>query len=153
MPATLLGLAGVPVPEWMQGADLSQVAFGRSKQGPDAVLLQIFVPFNPDGISAPWRGIVTDRYTYARYENAAWVLFDNQNDPWQKKNLATDPAHAKLVKSIDAQLETLMRKQGDSWSVNSNEHVEEGGRLYRTNTFYTVQEYLAWAKVHPADAK
>jgi arylsulfatase A-like enzyme len=153
MPATLLGLAGVPVPDWMQGADLSQVALGRSKQGPDAVLLQIFVPFNPDGISTPWRGIVTDRYTYARYENAPWVLFDNQNDPWQKQNLATDPAHAKLVRTLDTQLETLMAKQGDSWSFNSSDHMEEGGRLYRTNTFYTVQEYLAWAKANPAEAK
>ena len=54
----------------MQGADLSRVALGQTTDGPEAVLLQIFVPFNPDGIATPWRGIITKDHTYARYENA-----------------------------------------------------------------------------------
>jgi hypothetical protein len=27
--------------------------------------------------------------------------------------------------------------------------VEDAGRLYRYETFYTVSEYLDWAKKHP----
>jgi hypothetical protein len=27
--------------------------------------------------------------------------------------------------------------------------VEDKGRLYRHETFYTVADYLAWAKQHP----
>jgi arylsulfatase A-like enzyme len=153
MPPTLLALAGFDVPKRMQGADLSSVALGKTTKGPDAVLLQIFVPFNPDAISTPWRGIITDRYTYARFEKDSWVLFDNRTDPWQTNNLAADPQHAALAKQLDARLAAMMKAKGDSWSVNSSELVEEGGRLYKHQTFYTVQDYLNWAKTNPDQAK
>ncbi|HRH98265.1 MAG TPA: hypothetical protein PLB55_20150, partial [Prosthecobacter sp.] len=122
---------------------------GQTTDGPDAVLLQIFVPFNPDGIATPWRGIITKDHTYARYENAPWVLFEDKADPHQMKNLADDPAAKELHEKLDAQLAALMKKNGDSWSFNSSEIVEEGGRLYKHGTFYTVQEYLDWAKANP----
>lgn len=153
MPPTLLSLAGLPVPENMQGADLSRVARGESTDGPDAVLLQIFVPFNPDQISKPWRGIVTTRYTYARFEDAAWVLFDRQKDPHEMDNLVGKPAHAQLQQELDAKLAALMKQRGDDWKFNSSELVEEGGRLYRQSTFTTIDEYLSWAKDHPEAAK
>lgn len=150
MAPTLLALAGQKVPGDMQGEDLSLVALGLTTDGPDAVLLQIFVPFNPGGIAAPWRGIITRDHTYARHENAAWVLFDDKADPHQMNNLVTDPAAADLREKLDAQLAALMKKNGDSWSFNSDELVEEDGRLYKQGTFYTVQEYLDWVKAHPA---
>jgi arylsulfatase A-like enzyme len=153
MPPTLLALAGLDVPKTMQGADLSRVALGQTTAGPDAVLLQIFVPFTPDGIAKPWRGIVTATHTYARYETEPWVLFDDQADPHQMKNLASDPAHAALGERLDAQLAALMQKHGDAWSFNSSEFVEEGGRLYRHGTFYTLEDYRAWAKAHPDKAR
>jgi arylsulfatase A-like enzyme len=153
MPPTLLALAGLDVPKAMQGADLSRVALGQTTAGPDAVLLQIFVPFNPDGIATPWRGIITKDHTYARYEKAPWVLFDDQADPHQMKNLAPDSAHAPLRDRLDAQLTALMKKHGDAWSFNATDLVEEGGRLYRHQTFYTLDEYRAWAKANPDKAK
>ena len=153
MPATLLGLAGLTVPAHMQGADLSRVALGQTTAGPDAVLLQIFVPFRPDQITAPWRGLITDRYTYARYENAPWVLFDNQRDPAQMTNLAADPAHTALRSDLDAKLAALMASKGDAWSFNSQEHVEEGARLYSKATYYSLQDYLAATKLEPVQSK
>ncbi len=153
MPVTLLSLAGLSVPKNMQGSDLSHVALGHTTKGPDAVFQQIFVPFRPDQIEKPWRGIITDRYTYARYQDGAWLLFDNQQDPWQMTNLATDAKSASLIKSLDQKLSAMMKKQGDAWSFNSNELVEEGGRLYKHGTFYTVDEYLQWAKANPDKAK
>jgi arylsulfatase A-like enzyme len=149
MPPTLLALCGIEVPENMQGADLSRVALGETTDGPDAVLMQIFVPYQPDDIAKPWRGIRTPRYTYARYADAPWVLFDNEADPWQLNNLAGEAAHTALERQLDQQLAALMKAKGDSWAFNSPEIVEEGGRLYRYKTFYTVQEYLDWAKEHP----
>src|SRR5439155_3114163 len=149
MAPTLLALCGLKVPEQMQGTDLSRVALGETTLGPDVVLMQIFVPFHSDGISKPWRGIRTARYTYARYEDAPWVLFDNEVDPWQMDNLAGNAAHAELERTLDGQLAALMKKHGDAWSFNSLALVEEKGRLYRSRTFFTVQEYLDWAKEHP----
>jgi arylsulfatase A-like enzyme len=153
MAPTLLALAGLQVPSNMQGTDLSRVALGQTQDGPDAVLLQIFVPFNPDQISRPWRGIVTGRYTYARYETEPWVLFDRERDPAEMRNLVGEPEHAALQKELDDRLAALMQKDGDSWRFNSNELVEEGGRLYRTKTFYTIDEYLTWAKANSGEAK
>jgi arylsulfatase A-like enzyme len=153
MPPTLLALAGLNVPDNMQGTDLSRVALGETTDGPDAVLLQIFVPFHPDQIAKPWRGIVTARYTYARFEQEPWVLFDRQLDPAEMHNLAADPAHAELQRQLDGQLAALMRRHGDDWRFNSPELVEEGGRLYRYATFYTIEEYLKWAEANPEKAK
>ncbi len=150
MAPTLLALAGIEVPKEMQGADLSRVALGETTEGPEAVLLQLFVPYQPDGVSKPWRGIVTDTYTYARYEDEPWVLFDDKVDPAQMKNLASDAEHALLASKLDDQLAALMMMQGDSWNFNSNEPVEEDGRLYRHRTFYTIGEYLTWAEANPA---
>jgi arylsulfatase A-like enzyme len=148
MPATLLALAGFEVPKNFQGADLSRVALGETTAGPDAVLLQMFVPFRPDQISTPWRGIITDQYTYARSENAPWVLFDNRRDPWQMTNLAADPAHEKLRTELDRTLAALMTDKRDAWHFNHPEFVEEGARLYGSKTFYTVREYLEWARAN-----
>lgn len=153
MAPTLLGLAGFGVPAHMQGADLSAVARGKTQAGPDAVLLQIFVPFAGDAIEKPWRGIITDRHTYARFEDEPWVLFDNHADRWQQRNFAHDPSQAALRQRLDDRLAALMREQRDAWSFNSNERVEEGGRLYRHRTFYTLDEYRQWAAANPGMAR
>ena len=153
MAPTLVALAGLPVPANMQGTDLSRVARGETTAGPDAVLLQIFVPFNPDQVARPWRGIVTNRHTYARFEQEPWVLFDRERDPGEMQNLIADPGHADLQRDLDQRLAALMQRQGDDWRFNSPELVEEGGRLYRHATFYTLDEYRAWAKANPDKAK
>jgi arylsulfatase A-like enzyme len=153
MAPTLLGLCGVPVPDAMQGTNLSRVALGETTDGPDAVLLQIFVPFSPDQVERPWRGLRTERYTYARFEDGPWLLFDDQQDPWQMQNLAAEPSAAKVRWQLDQQLAALMAKTGDSWSLNSSERVEEGGRLYRHRPFYTIEEYRDWARANPEPAK
>lgn len=153
MAPTLLSLVGMEVPKVIQGADLSGVALGKTTEGPEAVLMQIFVPYQPDQIVKPWRGLVTASHTYARYEDEPWLLFDDVKDPHQMTNLATDPASAELREKLDAQLAALMKKNGDAWSFNSNDLVEEGGRLYRYETFYTLEDYRAWAKANPDKAK
>jgi arylsulfatase A-like enzyme len=152
MAPTLLALTNTEIPKEMQGSDLSQVALGKTKDGPDAVLLQIFVPFNPDAIAKPWRGLVTATHTFARYEDAPWVLFNNQADPLQMNNLAVDPANAPLLKAMENKLAELMNSKRDSWDFNSQELCEEGGRLYKHETFYTLEEYQTWVERNPDKA-
>jgi hypothetical protein len=52
---------------------------------------------------------------------------------------------------MEQRLKKWMEKTGDSWSVNWSHPVEDAGRLYRHRTFYTVQEYLDWARVTGSD--
>jgi arylsulfatase A-like enzyme len=146
---TLLTLCGLAVPNDVQGTDLSGVVLGRSDRGPDSAFFQIFVPFAGDGTPHPWRGVRTDRYMYARTGAGPWVLYDLRDDPYEMKNLAHDPAHAAVREDMEAMLAAWMKRTGDSWAFNSTAPVEDKGRLYRFETFYTIREYLEWAARHP----
>lgn len=146
---TLLSLCGVNIPTDMQGRDLSKIVRGESDKGPDSMFFQIFVPFAGDDTPHPWRGVRTDRYLYARTEDKPWLLYDLQRDPFELKNLAADAASAPLVRELDGRLTKWMRDTADSWRFNSLVPVEDKGRLYRFETFYTIQEYIDWAGKHP----
>lgn len=146
---TLLNLCGVKTPSSMQGTDLSAVVRGEKDDGPDSAFLQIFGPFQGDGTEGAWRGVRTHRYMYARHESAPWVLYDLEKDPYEMKNLVDDPASKPLRQEMEHKLTGWMKRTGDSWKYDWHDLVEDKGRLYRFRTFYTVDEYLAWAKQHP----
>ncbi|MFB3827374.1 MAG: sulfatase [Bryobacteraceae bacterium] len=139
---TLLGFCGIQPPAGMQGADLSGPLAGKG-QGPDSAFFQIFGPYAGDGTDDGWRGVRTRRYMYARYESRPWVLYDLEKDPYQMNNLADSKP---LVDQMERRLNEWMSRTGDSWKYNWHAPVEDNGRLYRSKTFYTVDEYLAWAK-------
>ena len=115
---TLLGLAGVPIPDTVEGVDLSAVIQGEPAKVPESVLIMNPCPFSigdkrgydqyPDyqGMRLEYRGIITTRYTYVHTIDQPWLLFDNINDPYQINNLIDDPAQAK----IRARLDGLMRQ-------------------------------------------
>jgi arylsulfatase A-like enzyme len=145
---TFLGLAGAPVPNQMQGTDLSR-AILEGGQGPDSAFFQIFGPYNGDGTEEGWRGVRTRRHMYARYRSRPWVLYDIQRDPDQLNNLAGKPEAAALQKEMEKRLAAWMQKTGDSWQFDWTFPVEDRGRLYRHRTFYTVNEYLEWLKQNP----
>jgi arylsulfatase A-like enzyme len=146
---TLLGWCGLKPHPSMQGADLSQTLLGSRGGGPDSAFFQIYGPYRGDGTEGGWRGVRTHRYMYARYQDKPWVLYDLEKDPDQLHNLVDDPASAALRRDLQARLDTWMKSTGDDWTHNWHDPVEDAGRLYRHRTFYTVAEYLAWARSHP----
>jgi arylsulfatase A-like enzyme len=85
---TLLSLAGVPVPRWMQGQDCAGAITGRDSPLPEVELLEMHnnPRWNLDYVD--WRGLVTDRYKYAYYETGHELLFDLQEDPYEMNNVA-----------------------------------------------------------------
>jgi arylsulfatase A-like enzyme len=147
---TLLGLAGVRVPAAMQGKDLSPDLLRGKGTGPREAFFQIFGPFAGDGTAGGWRGIRTDRYVYARYADRPWVLYDLQQDPYQQNNLIGK--RKALEASLDRRLARKMAEVGDEWTYNWTAPVEDAGRLYKHQTFRSVQEYLDWAAAHPEKA-
>ena len=146
---TLLALCGLKVPADMQGSDLSGVVLGKTDRGPDSAFLQIFGPFAGDGTAHAWRGVRTQHHLYARTKTGPWLLYDLDKDPDELKNLADDPGSAAVRKELEARLEKWMEHMGDSWRFNWEVPVEDKGRLYRFETFYTIDEYLKWATAHP----
>ncbi|MYC65584.1 MAG: sulfatase [Acidobacteriia bacterium] len=146
---TLLSLCGLPVPPEMQGASLAPVVLGQAESGPSAAYFQIFGPFLAGGVERGWRGLRTDRFMYARTKDAPWVLYDLEADPYELKNLVADPEAGPTLAELDAELARWMEKTGDSWDFDWTAPIEDAGRLYKHEAFYTVEDFFEWAAENP----
>jgi arylsulfatase A-like enzyme len=111
---TILGLAGAGDTGGMDGRDLSGAATG-DVPGREDVLLGEPCPVDeaPTGGIAEWRGLRTPRYTYARTLDGPWVLYDNEADPYQIRNLVGDAGAANLLRDLDERLGRRLRESGD----------------------------------------
>lgn len=90
---TVARLAGLPVPERLQGEDLTSLLDDATSSVRDAAF------------SANGKGFLlrTDRWAYIQYGEQAQQgrqLYDMHADPAQLTNLAEDPAHAEVVASF-----------------------------------------------------
>lgn len=116
---TLLGLSGLETPKSVafDGLDLQEAARGGASDQRDAILImKLTEGGNPYALNAmrPWRGVRTKQYTYARrLDLGPWLLFDNEADPYQLKNLIDDPAYADLVAEMETTLACLLEEAGD----------------------------------------
>lgn len=109
---SLLSLAGVDIPGTVEGEDLSGVFSGAEASRDRYALFMAVAPFGVK-IKA-YRGIRSTRYTYVRDSDGPWLLYDNQQDPYQMNNLVDSPSHRQLRDELDAELQRLLRKNGDS---------------------------------------
>lgn len=146
---TLLSLCGLPVPPEMQGASLAPVVLGQAESGPSAAYFQIFGPFIAGGVERGWRGLRTDRFMYARTKDAPWLLYDLEADPYELKNLVADPEAGPTLGELDAELTRWMERTGDSWDFDWTAPIEDAGRLYKHEAFYTVEDFFQWAAENP----
>jgi len=108
---TLCGLCGVEIPEDKDGCDFSHLFLGKAGPRRDDVHLTIGSP----EMDEAWRGVRTDRYTYAWYakRDQGYVLYDNKKDPYQKKNLNDEPAHRKLQEKLHTLTMRNLKAIGD----------------------------------------
>ncbi len=106
---TLCGLAGLDVPRGLDGRDCSATLLGGKPVQELAYLAMHHAHVPWPG----WRGIRTERYNYARTEDAPWILFDLENDPFEEHNLVSeDPG---LLSELDTLLQETMAGNGDTW--------------------------------------
>lgn len=117
MMPTLCGLAGLPVPETCSGQDFSGHILRGNGPEPDAQLIMHISKKNASGGDAHpaplFRGLRTSRYTYTINENGPLHLFDNQEDPYQMKNLATRPGYEEIRGELHRRLVTLLDEAKD----------------------------------------
>ncbi|MGA1198229.1 MAG: sulfatase, partial [Candidatus Latescibacterota bacterium] len=78
-----------------------------------------------------YRGLRTDRYTYARSLDGPWLLYDNEVDPYQQHNLIDDPSYAGLRADLDVWLQRRLDAMGDEF-LHGLEYIKQWG--------YTVDE-------------
>ena len=97
---------------------------GEAYEKPKSQLIMHIAKENASGGEdhpAPlFRGLRTERYTYAEIVKGDGLLFDNSVDPYQLKNLFGDPAHAELRKQLHADLLDSLRRAHDPLGSAAN---------------------------------
>lgn len=102
---TLLDLAGVSVPERMQGRSWRPLLEGRTTQWRESFYYEYFLE---KGFASPAvQAVRTGRAKLIRYPgHPEWTeLFDLSSDPYETKNLVNDPAAAGLRRELEAEFE------------------------------------------------
>ena len=119
-------------------------AFAKASAGMEAALIACYTPFGEwqrvKG-GREYRGIRTARHTFVRSlegpalakasaglpaealakagqslgEGRPWLLYDNESDPYQQKNLCNLPEHAALQRELDALLQAKLRQAHDDF--------------------------------------
>jgi len=133
---TLLGLCGLPVPDTVEGLDFSGYIQGGEDPTDGAVVITCPHPFGQwtrkrfGGFE--YRGLRTGRYTYVRSLEGPWLLYDNEEDPYQLTNLVGRPEYARLQKDLDDWLQRKLDAMGDEF-LRGMEYIERWGYVVAEN--------------------
>lgn len=118
---TLCGLAGINPPPGCMGADYSTALRGEEPPQRDAQFIMHIAKDNASGGNehpAPiFRGVRTQRYTYAVGPDKPMCLFDNQQDPYQLKNLIDDPEYGALREELRGWLNSWLKVAEDPFTI------------------------------------
>ncbi len=141
---TLLGLCNIPVPNSVQGKDLSPIIMdpAKSEQTERSALIATYWPFSEWPKSKggrEYRGIRTRQYTYVRALRGPWLFYDNLADPYQLRNLCDKPKY----RTVQEGLELLLREElkenadeflpGEEYLKKLHYRVEKSGAAPYTN--------------------
>lgn len=124
---TLLGLAGLPIPDSVTGIDLSVPEAGE----PTAFLSApaATTSLRRAGLEE-YRGVRDERYTYVRTRRGPWLLYDNLDDPHQLRNRCDDPTLALEQKRLDTELDRWLARLGDEFLPGADYLARDGYEHY-----------------------
>ncbi len=114
---TLLGMANVEIPNTVEGVNFTPHILGEPINV-KAALITCPVPFHQWNYSTggrEYRGVRTERYTYAKDMKGPWLLYDNQTDPYQQNNLVDKSEYAQIQEELESQLNAILIKHGDEF--------------------------------------
>jgi arylsulfatase A-like enzyme len=111
---TLLELAGVPVPAYMQGKSWVSLFAAQPPSWRDAFMYE-FYEYPAVHCVRKHRGVRTDRWKLIHYweQPQEWELYDLRNDPDELRNLAADPKYAGELSTLKTRLAELRRELRD----------------------------------------
>lgn len=116
VPATILDLAGIDIPESYQGKSLVPVINGKEKSiGRDTVLIEHLWEFEN---IPPSEGIRTNEWKYFRYVNDKSLeeLYNLKDDPKETNNLAANPEYKDVLLELRAKNDELGQRYADPFS-------------------------------------
>jgi arylsulfatase A-like enzyme len=109
---TLLEVAGIQIPEDMQGESLRRIWRQDDADWRDA----IYYHYYEKGFGAtPHYGVRTERYKLIRFYDVvdSWEFYDLETDPTEMTNLYSDPAYAHTIKELKNKMAELQTKYMD----------------------------------------
>jgi hypothetical protein len=101
----------------------------------DGALITCPVPFhqwNYKRGGKEYRGIRTERYTYAKDLNGPWLLFDNPKDPYQLNNLVNNDNYKEIQADLEAKLQKMLDKRDDKF-LDGAEYMKAWGYHWDNN--------------------
>lgn len=110
---TLLSLADLPVPEFVDGESMVDVIKNPELKKDKATLVMNVSPFA--GKSDEYRGVYTSRYAYVKTLDGPLFLFDNEKDSLQMNNLINKPEYKELQEEMEVVLQRELKKIGDEF--------------------------------------
>ncbi len=107
---TMLSMAGVAVPDDMQGVSLVPLLRGETPAEWRKSLYYQYYEFPGAHSVRRHYGVRTTRYKLLYFYNLdEWELFDLEKDPHELKSVYADPAYAKVVADLKAELARLRK--------------------------------------------
>ena len=113
--ATFLQVAGVPVPEDIQGASYLPLLKGEKPKDWRTSLYYHFYEYPAEHAVKRHYGVRTDRYKLIHFYNDidVWELYDLQNDPMEMHNIYNEPGNEALIDSLKIELNKLQEQYDD----------------------------------------
>lgn len=136
---TLLGLSNILVPATVEGKDLSPILRKEVIDFTEMALIECITPFGEwerEKGGKEYRGIRTKRYTYVRDLEGPWLLYDNQEDPYQMENLVNETGYKHLQERLDKDLSRLLKELDDPF-LPGDYYIDKWG--YTVNSKGTVE--------------
>lgn len=108
---TFLDIAGVEIPERMQGRSLLPLLKGQAPSDWREAVYYHYYEFPRPHHVHPHEGVRTDRYVLVHYYTLGqWELFDLKKDPEELHSAYGDPAYADVTERLKAKLKQLKDK-------------------------------------------
>ena len=108
---TFLELAGLDIPEDIQGLSMVSILEGKHPENRHHALYYHYYEFPGIHMAKRHYGIRTERYKLIHFYNDIdeWELYDLEKDPHEMHNIINDPDYAKIKADLSEQLDSLIR--------------------------------------------
>ncbi|MEL7239354.1 MAG: sulfatase, partial [Planctomycetota bacterium] len=119
---TMLSLCDLRVPATCEGLDLSDAWRGEANAVQHESLFTMNFGGGYDNFydGDEWRGVRTQRWSYAKWLDGREMLFDLETDPLQLVNLVGDAGHTLVLDDLRAKLAVHQRERGDELRPGSS---------------------------------
>jgi arylsulfatase A-like enzyme len=112
---TMLDLAGINIPSFMQGLSLKPIVTGSKSVLPRKELYYHYYEYPIDHYVLPHMGIREDRYKLIYFYTVdEWEFYDLSKDPRELKNLIAEPGYKAEVDRMKKRLAEVRRKYEDT---------------------------------------